>query len=273
MLPLPIEGRVYTATRQVRLGDAAPDRRARLDALARYLQDVAEDDAAEAELPSSIGWVLRRTRMTVVRFPLLGERLHLATFCSGIAARWAERTTTIRGDGVDGGGGGGGLAQATSVWVAIDLRSGTPARLGERFTETYGVAAGSRSASARLALGPPPDTARESARPWPLRTSDLDVWGHVNNAVAWAAVEDAMGAGGEPSLVAEVEHHRAIEPHRRPLLAVQARDDGRAAWLLDDERGEVLVAALVTPLGPADLPGQDGAAPSGGIAGPSAREP
>lgn len=271
MLPLPTEGRVYTAARRVRLGDAAPDRRARLDALARYLQDVAEDDAAEADLPSSIGWVLRRTRMTVIRYPLLGERLQLATFCSGIAARWAERTTTIRSAG-DTDGDGGVLAQATSVWVAIDLRSGTPARLGERFTEIYGAAAGGRGASARLALGPPPDTARESARPWPLRTSDLDVWGHVNNAVAWAAVEDAMEAGEEAPLVAELEHHRPIEPDRRPLLALQARDDGRAAWLLDGEHGEVLVAALVTPLGLADPPRQDGTVTSGGAAGPSPRE-
>lgn len=249
MLPLPIEGRVYRDQRRVRLGDASPRRRLRLDAVARYLQDVAEDDAAEAGLPASIGWVLRSTRVSVRRFPALGEQVELATFCSGTAARWAERTTTVAGDA-------GGLLQATSVWVAIDVTTGAPARLGDRFGEVYGPAAGGRRASARLVLEGPPDDARRDARPWPLRAVDLDVWGHANNAVAWAALEDAVDPGRYAPAFAEVEHHRAIEPGCRPVLAARHAGTSAAAWLLDADSGAVLASARVQPLG--DQPSESG---------------
>ena len=43
----------------MRLGDVDPSGRLRLDAIARYLQDVASDDAADAGLDT--GWVARRT--------------------------------------------------------------------------------------------------------------------------------------------------------------------------------------------------------------------
>ena len=40
----PDSARVVTRRRRVRLGDAAPSGTVRLDALARYLQDIADDD-------------------------------------------------------------------------------------------------------------------------------------------------------------------------------------------------------------------------------------
>jgi len=244
-LPLPTVGRVFTGHLQVRLGDVTPRRRARLDAVARYLQDVAEDDAADAGWPTDVGWVVRWTRLSVRRFPLLGERLRLDTFCSGTAAAWAERTTTIAGDG-------GASLQGTSVWVAVRPASGRPARLGERFDAVYAPSAGSRRATARLHLPPPTAAVRRGGRDWPLRTSDFDAWGHLNNAISWAAVEDAMAgeAGPAPSteawpapFSAEVEHHRAIEPGDRPVLCRSTDGTALSAWLVD--RRGVLTAARV----------------------------
>jgi acyl-ACP thioesterase len=238
LLPFPGRGRVYTGERQVRLGDAAPDRRLRLDAVARYLQDVAEDDAADADLPASVGWVLRRTRLVVARFPVLGETVRLATFCSAAASRWAERTTTLTGER-------GGLLQAVSVWVAIDIATGAPTRLGDRFHEVYGPSAEERKASARLTLAPPPDEVRQDARPWPLRATDLDVWRHVNNAVSWAAVEDGLDAGRWRPLCAELEHREPIEAGVRPTLVTRTSDGSMELWLLDGNR--VLTAARLSP--------------------------
>src|SRR3954451_11967811 len=42
LIPVPVEGRRFVARRAVRLGDASPGGRLRLDAIARYLQDVAD---------------------------------------------------------------------------------------------------------------------------------------------------------------------------------------------------------------------------------------
>lgn len=236
-LALPRAGRVFSTRYRVRLGDAAPGRRARLDAIARYLQDVAEDDAEDAGWPKEVGWVLRRTTIDVVSFPVLGEGLELSTFCSAKASKWAERTTTITGEA-------GARLQAQAVWVAIDISTGRPQRLGDFFDAIYGPSTEGRKASVRLSLGPPPPEVEEKARPWPLRASDFDVWRHVNNAISWAAVEDEVARLGWVPLRADVEHHEAITSGVSLSLASATLPGGHGLWLLSGE-GKVLTAALL----------------------------
>lgn len=248
MTGLPALGRVVRGARKVRMADVGEDRRARLDALARYLHDVAEDDAAGADLPPTVGWVLRSTRMEVVAFPALGEELTLHTFCSAAASRWAERTTVVEGSN-------GARARAVSIWVALDMATGAPVRLGEWFSAVYGPSAGGRRASARLTLEPPGAAVVGSGRKWPIRRSDVDAWGHVNNAIAWAAVEDAVAIDPAASLVAVLEHHAPIDPATTPVLAVERDTEGSGdsrVWLVLDDAGldvppRVLVAAHLVP--------------------------
>jgi len=250
---LPAEGRVFSDERTVRLADAGPDRRARLDALARYLHDVAEDDASEAGLSASIGWVLRKTRMLIGQFPLLGDTLRVDTFCSAVGRRWAERTTIFTAQR-------GPVAQAVSVWVAIDRSTGAAARLDGRFHEVYAPSAAGRRVLARLVLPPPPDGARHRARPWTLRRSDFDVWAHVNNAVSWAAVEDAVDPARWLPLLADLEHVRAIEPGAGVVMATEVNADGADVWLIDADsqsRGSGAVFSAAR-LGPARLTTSEG---------------
>jgi acyl-ACP thioesterase len=228
-LPLPADGRVFTTEYLVRLGDATPGRRARFDALARYLQDVAEDDATDAGWPTSIGWVLRRALVTVPRFPALGERLRLQTFCSASASRWAERTTTITGDA-------GGLVQARATWVAMDITTGRPVHVGEFFEQVYGPSTGGHRASARLHLRPPPPEVIARARPWPFRAGDFDVWHHVNNVISWAAVEDELGSCDWLPANAEVEYNEAIAIGACPSLASRCSQTSMDLWLLEGDR-------------------------------------
>lgn len=236
---LPVDGRVVEGRRKVRMADVGPARRARLDALARYLGDVAEDDAVSAALPSTVGWVLRSTHLYIHRFPVLGEELVLHTFCSATASHWAERTTQVHGSV-------GARFRAVSIWVALDTRTGGPVRLGDWFFAVYGPSAGGRRASAKLTLGAPSDAVTRSARPWPLRRSDLDAWAHVNNAVAWAAVEDAVDISPADSVVARIEHHSPIEAKVELVLAVNRSDDRWSVWLLDSRSsGSVLVASML----------------------------
>lgn len=236
---LPSRGRVVESRRMVRTADVGPDRRARLDALARYLHDVAEDDAASATLPQSIGWVLRRTRLEVRAFPTLGEDLVLETFCSATASRWAERTTLMQGTN-------GARISAASIWVAVDVATGAPARLGEWFSKVYAPSAGGRRASAKLTLDAPPAHVLGAARPWPLRRTDFDAWGHVNNAIAWAALEDAVAFGRADALTALVEHRAPITPGMTPLLATRQVADRWSVWLVDAAApGHDLMAAAL----------------------------
>ncbi len=216
LLPLPSSGRRFTTERKVRLSDASPGGRLRLDAVARYLQDVANDDATDVELPDAMFWIVRRTKIRVTRPAVIHERLAITTWCSGHGGRWAERRTQLVGDR-------GALIDTVSIWVSVDGESGAPKRLDETFFDTWGSAAGGRTVRARL-MHPPPSAG--DGRSWMVRYSDLDVVGHVNNAIYWAVLEEVMAAERTRGLVtAELEFADGIAP-RAEVTLVQAVDDG-----------------------------------------------
>ena len=138
-----MSGRRFAARRQVRLSDTDEQGRLRLDAVARYLQDVASDDWTDAGFdPDAHVWVVRRTWIRQVRPCAADERVELSTWCSGLASAAAARRYSVRGDR-------GGELEAESIWIHLDhaLR---PVRLGDAFVSVYGSsAAGRRPDAAR----------------------------------------------------------------------------------------------------------------------------
>jgi len=187
LLPTPSSGRTFTAERTVRLGDVDRRGELRLDAVARYLQDVATDDAIDAGLSNAMGWLVRRTLIRIDDPARLNERVTLTTFCTGSGRSWAERRTVVRG-------GDGAAIDAVSLWVQIDVATGRPARLTDDFAAVYGAAAGGRVVSSKLVLpkSPPADVRRD---PWHYRATDVDPFGHVNNAAQWALLEQLLADG------------------------------------------------------------------------------
>jgi acyl-ACP thioesterase len=223
--PCPARGRVYAAVRTVRAADVTPAGRLRLDAFARYLQEAAEDDVADTGWQAPYDWLLRRCAVSARGYPVLGNQVTLRTFCTGTGPRWAERTTTLAGPAGD-------LMQATAIWVAVGP-GGEPTGLGPGFDRYYGEAAGGRRVSARLTL-PAPDPAAPG-RPWPVRASDFDPAGHVNNAVHWQAAEDLLTGLRWLPAAAELEYHQPILAGDAPrLLAGHATGQVRF-WLVNDQ--------------------------------------
>lgn len=193
----------------------------RLDAIARALQDVATDDAADAGLAD--GWVLRRVALRVDRFPEFREQVDLVTWCSGVAASAAERCTTLAV-------GGRVVVEAVALWVFVG-RDGRPARLDRERFEVYGIATDRRiSTRLRHSDGPDPTVAGVVQRDWRLRAADVDVLGHVNNAVSLAAVEDVLRderrSEVPPPWSVEVEFRSPIGPGEEPVLAWAWGTDG-----------------------------------------------
>ncbi len=182
LLPAPASGRLYTARRKVRLGDVDRGGHLRLDSIARYLQDIATDDASDAGLDRRFGWLVRRTMIETTEPAVLGEELDVATWCTGIGRSWAERRSSIAGER-------GARIDSVSLWVQIDVTSGKPSRVGDDFRDPYGEAADGRADSARLSIAAPDGS--EERHPWTVRRTDLDPFDHVNNAANWAFLEHA----------------------------------------------------------------------------------
>jgi acyl-ACP thioesterase len=232
----PAPGRLFRTSRVVRSVDVTPAGRLRFDALARYLQQAAEDDLADAAWAEPYTWLVRRTSVAVRGYPAHRDRVQLRTFCSATGPRWAERTTTVSGRD-------GELAQGTAVWAAVSRTGGRPVPLGPEFHRIYGPAAQGRTASVRLSHPRPPQA--PEARAWPVRASDFDPAGHVNNAIHWAAVEDVLAGLDWLPAVAELEYHREIRPGCSPVLAAVSEPEQVMIWLLD--RGQRLASARLLP--------------------------
>ncbi len=250
LLPELPEGRVFVGRRKVRLGDVDPDGRLRFDGLTRYTQDVSNDDTTDARLPDAPGWVVRSTVVDELVPGFLGETLTFRTFCSSLGKRWAERRLTVHGDQ-------GARYEVATLWVCVDLDSGQPALLTDRFLGIYGPAAGDRKASARQ-RNPKIESLGERAadvvaETWQLRRADLDTLGHVNNAAYWAAVEEWLGPFGQPRR-ARVEYGRGLSPAPRVGIARVQTDEALLLWWLEEGETSPSATASITGLPPGLYP-------------------
>jgi acyl-ACP thioesterase len=180
-IPVPDRGRTFRSRRRIRLSDMDETGRLRLDAVARYLQDVAIDDVEETGwgMPEHL-WFIRRVVVDVL-VPFVDDRaVDLVTWCSGMGSVAAGRRWSVSGDL-------GGRIEVDSVWIHLgpDQR---PARL-EQFG-VYAEATAGRAVSTRLELPDPVDGGARAS--WRVRRADVDLHGHVNNAAYWQAVEERL---------------------------------------------------------------------------------
>ena len=221
----PAHGRMYDSFVKPGLADVAPTGRARLDALARWIQDVSYADMEDAGLAHLAVWVIRRMRISVARFPRFGERLRMETFCSGLGRMWAERRVTIAPES-----GGEGLVEAATLWVHLDPSGERPTALLPAEIDTFSEAASGRRVTARL-RHPRPQAVVEERR-WRFRRIDCDLAGHVNNSAYLQPLEEELLTDGtrEPErLDVEIEFRSPAQPGEKLVLS-----DGARRWIVGD---------------------------------------
>jgi acyl-ACP thioesterase len=239
---IPAQGRRYHGSRPVYLGDVDGHDQLHLEALARYLQDLATDDAYDSGLRELGGvWVVRRYDIVISVLPRFRDQLDFVTFCSGTGPCWAERRTSVTRNGAP-------VAEAVALWVFADEKKGRPLALGDEFFRIYGEAAGGRKVSSRLSHPAPPADA--SRRPWVLRFRDLDWLDHVNNARAFEAIEDevARAVPGRRVASVSIEYRGALARETDVELVstverADGDDDRLSMWLVSGD--EVRMSAVV----------------------------
>jgi|SRR5581483_6280222 len=221
-------GRAFERRLRPGIADADGRGRCRLDAIARWLQDVAYDDLVDAGFEGTGAWIVRRTRIRVDSFPRFGEDVMVRTFCSGIGRFSAERRTSIRGDRA--------AVETAALWVCLDPEAGRPMRFPAEFLDAYRESAAGRDANVRLRHPDPPAGAPRSS--WRFRASEMDPAGHINNSHYWAPLEEELAAGAGPTRVdAEIEY-------RDPAQAgdVELIRDGSSLWIAS---GDAIHASLI----------------------------
>jgi acyl-ACP thioesterase len=222
-------GRAFEREMRPGIADADAAGRCRLDAMARWLQDIAYADLVDAGFEGRGAWIVRRTRIRIEAFPRFGEDLVLRTFCSGIGRFSAERRTSVVGETA--------AVEMVGLWVCLDPERGRPMRFDDDFLAVYRESASGRDANVRLRHPDPPEGAERL--PWTFRASEMDPAGHINNSHYWTPLEEELAAGPEPdSIDAEAEYRDPAMPGEAELIR-----DGSSLWIASSE-GQVHASLL-----------------------------
>ena len=239
LVSIPTQGRIFAESRRVRLTDMDPRGRLRLDAVARFLEEVAIDDVDETGwgAPDHL-WFVRGMRIDVLE-PFLADRsVELVTWCSAVGTVAAGRRWSLTGDR-------GGRIEVDSVWIHLDADQ-RPARVVDFVP--YAESAGGRRRSGPPGRPPPPPRPRA---PRPPRPAPRGPPPHVNNTVYWQAIEHVLvDAGPEPSrpLRARLEFREPLDLGDALELGVAGDDghldvafvaDGRLKAVGDVDQGRV----------------------------------
>lgn len=241
--PPPSGGAGFTTEWPVRAGDVDRYGRLRLDSVARYLQDVAWDDlCASGFVDSDPTWIVRRTLIDVITPIRWPERVTLRRWCSGLSTRWANMRVRITSDG-------GGLVETEAFWIKIDEKSGATARISDTGFAHLAATTDEHRLRWRPMLEEEPPASSRHDIAYPIRTADIDVLMHMNNAAYWQVVEDFL----PDSYMDLVGPYRAIIEYRAPISAKQSlyiRSDVRSTvlrlWFII--AGAANADCLVTPL-------------------------
>ena len=235
-------GRSCSVQRRVRLGDAAPDGRLRLDATARYLQDIANDDARDVGAVGRDlhGWVVRRTVIDVLDAPRYLQELTVTTWVAGVGAAWVDRRTrisTAAGAGIE----------ASSLWVHVDPRTMRPQRLPGSVLSLWEGSTGGRRVKGSMVLVPDVGAPRTDVviSPWPVRRSDFDGFGHMNNAAYWEMLEEHRDPAASVPERCIIEHLEGIVPGES--VSVEVCSEGDDTVLIVSAAGAVKAMCFAGP--------------------------
>ncbi|MDF0529951.1 thioesterase [Tsukamurella sp. 8F] len=238
---------VFRTTRTVRADAVRPDQGIKFDGVARFLQDTGMDHLIAAGFHESHKtWIARRTIIDIHAHGAWPETITLERWASRIGTRWSDVRIDLRGET-------GTHVETEAFWINFNTETGTPSRMSDEFLERFGAAAAPGVLRWKRLLDPTPHPDAEEV-PFTLRSTDIDFFEHVNNAVYWTALEHALD--GHPDLRARlplrgiVEHDSPLTLEDAPRLLRRRDGDRLDVWLVQDDPDGVRTAApmCVVPL-------------------------
>lgn len=154
-------------------------------AFLRYMQDIAAQDAENAQLSGNGYWIVKRTLISFAAPVRLSTKLHLRTYGIGFTRITAQRgydaqlATDLHGEPV---------ISARTLWVYMDAR-GRPARMPEETARIW-LPDGAQEQLPEPPLPAFPEEQSEMTNAF-VRFSDIDLMRHMNNAAAVEMLDNA----------------------------------------------------------------------------------
>lgn len=218
--------RKFTSSRRVRVSDCDEQGIARIDAIARYLQDIGFDDTNDIGVGDGGLWVARKVEIVfpqTANWPQRNDLVRLETFCGGVGSVCAQRMVNIFSAQEE--------IKASTIWVHID-ENGRPKKVPSWLGKAYPEA--KKIKPPRLSKGSLDPKDRDKIEFF-IRQSDFDVNGHVNNAVSFIALyEVGQKFEAKRPMKVEVEYKAPISSTDNIELFAELNDHGFEAQLISD---------------------------------------
>jgi acyl-ACP thioesterase len=190
---------IHTRSFDLRYSDMDDRGEATPTALLGLLEDAAFTHCDEAGwgvhrlVQAGYGWVLLRGGLEMERYPALGKRVTVETWCSRTRLFYGERDYRIRSAE------GEVLGWARSLWLFCSLERKRPVPVLEEIVKAW-APEGTVAGNMELGEVDFPEALEASASSaFDVRRSDIDTNGHVNNVnyLAWAleALPEAIRRG------------------------------------------------------------------------------
>ena len=187
LMPVPEDHpNVFDREWPLRVADIDRNGRLRLDAAARHIQDIGQDQLREVGFEAIHPlWIVRRTMIDMIKPIEFSDMLRLRRWCSATSTRWCEKRVRIDGRK-------GGLIESEAFWININPGTVMPSRISDDFLD------GLRRTTdvdrlrwkAYLKGGTREDATH--VHEYPVRVTDIDLFDHMNNSVYWSGVEEYL---------------------------------------------------------------------------------
>jgi acyl-ACP thioesterase len=175
----------------LRVADIDRAGRLRLDAAARHIQDIGQDQLRELGFEETHPlWIVRRTMVDLLRPIEFQDMLRMRRWCSGTSNRWCEMRVRIDGRK-------GGLIESEAFWININRETQMPSRISDDFLAGLHKTTSVDRLRWKSYLSPGSRDLRSGAveiHDFPVRVTDIDLFDHMNNSVYWSVIEDYLAS-------------------------------------------------------------------------------
>jgi len=183
---------VFDCEWPLRVGDIDSTGRLRLDASARHIQDIGQDQLREMGFEETHPlWIVRRTMVDVIRPIEFQDMLRLRRWCSGTSNRWCEMRVRIDGKRK------GGLIESEAFWINMNRETQAPARISDDFLAGLHKTTSVHRLRWKSYLKPGSRDDASEIHEFPVRITDIDLFDHMNNSVYWSVIEDYLASNPE----------------------------------------------------------------------------